>query len=476
MKRDAKVLATVAKLAVQGATAVVLGAGLATTVPVWAGDADPDVPPPENTSLTWKGITLYGMVDVGLQYQTHGVTSSDYVAYSTEPVVQKNSNGSVTALVSSPLSWSRIGLSGKEPLVGDWSGVFRVESYFNPTSGDLSDGLKSLTLNNGRANNAQTTNLDSSVAGEIFGGGAYVGLSSPTGGTLTFGRQLTLLAQGIVDYDPMEDGQDSAHAFSLLGGSRTAAGGGTTEDTRLDHSIKYSNGLGWIKLGALYQFSGASGGANTAIQGQLGVEVAGASIDAYYARKYDAISASALTSAQLKALSATYSPNNALAATVSDNTAFAIMGRYNAGPVRVYAGYEHISFANPSTPLTDGYVDIGGYVLADISNTAYSSAKILQVYWAGAKWQVTSRFYVAGSYYGYHQNSYATGAFAGCSSTASSGCSGAETGIGLIGAYALSQRFETYLGSVWTHVADGLASGYLYDATVTSTVGVRFKF
>jgi len=136
---------------VQGATAVVLGAGLATTVPVWAGDADPDVPPPENTSLTWKGITLYGMVDVGLQYQTHGVTSSDYVAYSTEPVVQKNSNGSVTALVSSPLSWSRIGLSGKEPLVGDWSGVFRVESYFNPTSGDLSDGLKSLTLNNGRA-------------------------------------------------------------------------------------------------------------------------------------------------------------------------------------------------------------------------------------------------------------------------------------------------------------------------------------
>jgi predicted porin len=60
---------------------------LATTVPVWAGDADPDVPPPENTSLTLKGITLYGVVDLGLQYQTHGVISSDYVAYSTEPVV-----------------------------------------------------------------------------------------------------------------------------------------------------------------------------------------------------------------------------------------------------------------------------------------------------------------------------------------------------------------------------------------------------
>jgi predicted porin len=454
----------------------VLGTSWATTAPLWAADANPDVPSPDNTAITWKGITLYGVVDVGLQYQTHGVSSSDYVAYSTEPVVQKNSNGSVTALVSSPLSWSRIGLSGKEPLLGDWSGVFRLETYFNPTSGDLSDGLKSLTLNNGRANNAQTTNLDSSVAGEIFGGGAYVGLSSPTGGTLTFGRQLTLLAQGIVDYDPVEDGQDSAHAFSLLGGSRTAAGGGTTEDTRLDHSIKYSNQIGWIKLGALYQFSGASGSANTAIQGQMGIEVAGANLDAYFARKYDAISASALSSAQLKALSPAYSPSNALAATVSDNTVFAVMGRYRAGPVKVYAGYEHISFANPSTSLTDGYVDIGGYVLAAINNTAYANDKILQVYWAGAKWQVSSRFYVAGSYYGYHQDSYATGVVTGCSGTASSACSGSETGIGLLGAYALTQRFEAYLGSVWTHVADGLASGYLYDATVTNTVGVRFKF
>jgi predicted porin len=476
VKRSAKEVPGVASRAVQTAAVLMLGAGLVTAVPVWAAEGDPNAAPSDNTSLTWKGITLYGVVDVGLQYQTHGVPASDYVAYSTEPVVQKNSNGSVTALVSSPLSWSRIGLSGKEPLVGDWSGVFRLETYFNPTTGDLSDGLKSLTLNNGRANSVQTTNLDSSVAGEIFGGGAYVGLNSPTGGTLTFGRQLTLLAQGIVDYDPVEDGQDSAHGFSLLGGSRTAAGGGTTEDTRLDHSIKYGNQVGWIKLAALYQFSGASGDVNTAIQGQLGIEIEGANIDAYFARKYDAISASALSSARLKALAPSYSASNAVAATVSDNTAFAIMGRYRAGPVKFYTGYEHISFANPNTPLADGYVDIGGYVLAEISNTAYPIEKTLQVYWAGAKWQATSRLYVAGSYYGYHQNSYVTGAFAGCSSTAASGCSGTETGIGVIGAYTLSQRFETYLGSVWTHVADGLASGYLYDATVTSTVGVRLKF
>ena len=128
------------------------------------------LPHGDESALTWKGITLYGVVDIGLQYQTHGATASDFVSYTTEPVVQKNSNGSVTALTSSPLSWSRIGLSGNEPFYRDWAAVFRVETYFNPTSGNLSDGLKSLTLNNGRALPAQTSSLDSSVAGQLFGG------------------------------------------------------------------------------------------------------------------------------------------------------------------------------------------------------------------------------------------------------------------------------------------------------------------
>src|SRR5262249_50809586 len=131
-------------------------------------------PDPEDAAcLTWRGVTFYGVVDIGLQHQTHGAPPSDYIAYTTEPVIQKNSNRPVTALTSSPLSWSRVGLIGKEPLAGDWTGVFRLETYFNPTSGNLSDGLKSLTLNNGRPLPAQSANLDSSVAGQLFGGAAY---------------------------------------------------------------------------------------------------------------------------------------------------------------------------------------------------------------------------------------------------------------------------------------------------------------
>lgn len=456
---------------------VAMFGGLSVTAAGLAQAQNAPTPDPANdASLSWNGITLYGNVDLGLQYQTHGAPASDYIAYSTEPVIQKNSNGSVSGLVSSPLSWSRIGVAGKEPLAGDWSAVFRLETYFNPTSGDLSDGLKSLTLNNGRSLTSQTANLDSSVAGQLFGGGAVVGVSSPAYGTLTFGRQATLLADGVVSYDALEDGQDSAHDFSLLGGSRTAAGGGTTEDTRLDHSVKYTAKYGWLHAGALYQFNGSSGSAGTALQAQLGASVAGASVDAYYARKYDAISASALTAAQLAGLAPAYSSSNSVAATVSDNTAYALMGLYDFGTVKLYAGYEHISFANPRSPLAPGYLDIGGYVLAYVNNTAYNTNKDLQVFWGGVKWPVTPDFYLAAAYYGYRQNSFATGTNAGCSGAANSACSGTENAFSALGDYRFSRRFDAYLGTFWNGVRDGLASGFLNTSTLTTTVGVRFKF
>jgi len=184
----------------------------------------------EDSSLTWKGITLYGIIDIGVQYQTHGTPISDYFPAGTAEPLQKNSNGSVTAVTPSNLSQTRIGLSGNEPIGGDWAAVFRLETFFNPQSGNLSDALKSIALNNGRALAVQTTNVDSSVAGQAFAGAAYAGLSSATFGTLTFGRNVTPLADGISKYDPMSASQ----AFSLIGFSGTYAGGGDTEDRRLD--------------------------------------------------------------------------------------------------------------------------------------------------------------------------------------------------------------------------------------------------
>ena len=129
--------------------------------------------------------------------------------------------------------------------------MFRLETFFNPQSGNLSDALKSLVLNNGRPLARPVDQRRSSIAGQLFAGAAYAGLSSKTFGTLTFGRHVTPLADGIAKYDPMA----ASNAFSLIGFSGTTAGGGDTEDRRLDQSVKYTGKFDWLHLGGLYQFS-----------------------------------------------------------------------------------------------------------------------------------------------------------------------------------------------------------------------------
>jgi len=429
--------------------------------------------PKADSSLTWNGITLYGIVDLGVQYQTHGVPISDYFPAGTESIVQKNSNGSINAVTPSNLSQSRIGLSGNEPLVGDWAGVFRLETFFNPQSGNISDALKSQVLNNGRALDAQSTNVDSSVAGQYFAGAAYAGFSSPTYGTFTFGRHVTLLADGIAKYDPM----GAAQAFSLIGFSGTTAGGGDTEDRRLDQSVKYSAKYGAVHLGALYQFSGASGSTNTGTQLQLGIEGGGASVDAYYFKKYDAIATAPLSAAQVATLPALgYSSSNSLAGTISDNETFGVMGSYGFGATKLMAGYEHITFDNPKSPPTVGSLTIGGYVLAVVNKTAFNNQKTLQVFWAGVKFAATPQLDLAAAYYGYKQDSFATGVNTGCSDDRSSGCSGTESSISLLADYKFAKRFDGYFGTFWTGVQDGLANGFLNKSTLTTTTGIRFRF
>ena len=466
----------------------VLAACWCAAAPAQAQSASAPAPKAPDSSLTWNGITLYGIVDVGLQYQTHGVPISDYFPAGTESIIQKNSNGSITAVTPSNLSQSRIGLSGNEPLTGDWSGVFRLETFFNPQSGDLSDALKSQVLNNGRALSAQTTNVDSSVAGQLFAGAAYAGFSSPTVGTFTFGRHVTLLADGVAKYDPLA----ASNAFSLIGFSGTTAGGGDTEDRRLDQSVKYTGKYGPMHLGALYQFSGASGGANTAVQAQIGADFAGGSVDGYYAKKKDAIATAAMSAAQVSdlpkvcAASVTppanpsgalcFSSSNSLAATISDNTTYGLMGSYSVGMVKFSAGYEHIAFDNPATPLPQGSLTIGGYVLAFTNNAAFNNQKTLQVSWVGVKIAATPDLDLLGAYYHYKQNSFATGAKAGCSDASNSACSGTENAVSLVADYRFAKRFDGYLGTFYTGVQDGLANGFLNKSTLTTTTGIRFKF
>ena len=428
--------------------------------------------PATSSALSWHGITLYGIVDLGLQYDTHAAPFSDYFMAGSADIVQKNSRQAQYGVTSNNLSQSRVGLQGTEPLnFGDWSGVFKLETFFNPASGELSDAAKSLVQNNGRALNAQTTNLDSSVAGQIFQQ-SFAGLSSPTYGTITFGRQNTVLADGIAKYDP----NAASQAFSLIGLSGTAAGGGDTQDRRMDSSLKYGVKYQNFRLGAEYKFSDSANSANSAVEVSLGGDYAGFSADAYYVKVKSAIALSALSAAQVTTLPTTFSVGNSLSATISDNTTLGLLAMYSFAPFKFYAGYENIKFANPETQLLPGF-DVASYKLAYTSNTAFTQEKILQVYWAGVKYSVDPSLDVTLAYYGYHQSSFATGALAGCSTIANANCSGELRDFSLDAVYKLSKRFDAYAGVMYSGVADGLAFGYIYSKNnINPTIGVRFTF
>jgi predicted porin len=424
-------------------------------------------------SLTWKGITLYGVVDVGVQYDTHMAPFTPFRPAASGNIVRQNSRQSVVGLTPSNMGQSRVGLRGIERLNDAWSGVFQVETFFNPQSGELADSLKSLAVNNGLPLSKQSVGVDGSSAGQAFQT-SWVGLKSQRFGTLTFGRQVTLLLDGIIKYDP----NYNASAFSLLGASNTYSGGGSQESNRLDSTAKYLVSFSdRVHLGALYKFNGSTGSANTALQANIGVESAHASVDAYYSKVQSAITTTSLTAAQVAKLPALgYSVSNSLAATISDNSAYALMGLYKFERLKLFAGYEYLKYQNPKTPLQAGFINIGGYVLAFVSNTAYDNSKMVQVYWTGLRYAVIPKLELTAAYYGVHQSAYGSGTQAGCSSDAHSTCSGGLEAFSFDADYRFNVHFDAYVGAMYSGVHDGMASGYLATTNINPTIGVRYKF
>jgi len=262
----------------------------------------------------------------------------------------------------------------------------------------------------------------------------------------------------------------------VIGYSGAAAGAGATEDRRYDQSLKYLYTMGSYRAAVQYKFNGSNGAAASAFEAQLGADLGHASVDAFYAKVRDAVSAGSLSAAQVAQLPTLgYSSSNSVTGTISDNTAFSLMGSYTLPHAILYGGYEYIHFANPATPLAAGYSNEGGYILAFVNNTAYTHNKNMQIYWAGVKYTVnTVDLYAA--YYGYHQAGYAAGDLAGCSSTASAACSGELTAFSLAADWRFTKRFDVYFGAMYSGVSGGLANGYLTRSSIDPTLGARFKF
>jgi predicted porin len=421
----------------------------------------------DTPALTFAGVTLYGTVDVGIAYMTHGAPLSQTWAPGLPYFVQNFSNHSILSAGPNGLSQSKVGLSGVEPLWGDWTGVFRLETGFDPTSGRLTDGPGSLVADNGRSAATKISAGDSSRAGQPFEGAAYAGVSSKTFGTLTFGRQNTLMSEALSKYDP----QLQSNAFSPIALQGTAGGFGDTQNRIFDSSAKYLLNVGPAHVGIIHQFGSDGYVPESSNEVSVGADIAGLSVDAIYGVVHGAVAAASLSAAQVPTV-----PTGSLAATISDNTGYAALASYNMKeifPIKFYAGWDRIKFNNPAHSVPAGSQDIGGYILSITNNAAFNIQKILQISWVGARYTPIPELDLSAAYYQYNQKSFNAN---GCSNISASSCAGELHDASLVADYHWTKRFDTYAGVNYSIVQNGLANGYLFTSDWTPMVGVRFNF
>ncbi len=161
------------------------------------------------SAFAQSGVTLYGIVDTGVEYVSHANAAGDHVF--RMPAV----TGELP---------SRWGLRGVEDLGGGNRAIFTLESGFNLRDGSSGQG------------------------GRLFGRQAFVGLENAYG-TVAFGRQYTmtyLALQGADITGPDIYGIGSLDAY--------------VPNARADNSVTYLGSYKGFTLGAGYSFGRDSAG------------------------------------------------------------------------------------------------------------------------------------------------------------------------------------------------------------------------
>jgi predicted porin len=450
--------------------------------------AQAQVKDPLPDSLSLGGVTLYGTVDVGYAYQSHGVPlSSQYVGgleYQSFTTT-RNFAGSQSTLAESGLEQSKIGVRVAEPIVNDITLIAQAETGFNPLSGQLTDACASLVTNAGKAQGTQTANADSSRCGQPFNSLLFGGASSPVFGTLTIGRNNSLELTALTNYDP----QAMSYAFSFLGYSGFNGGAGSTQAARWDNSVKYVYANGPIHIAGMY----SNGGQDTGMLGKafafnVGGTYLGLSVDAVYENEKSAVNLRSSFDD-----GANPEPTPGLAAYISDDISYNIMGKYVfefgstsvKDKLTVYAGYSHLQKSHGDYPA--GGEAEGNYPLSVGINI--NNAAVYNMEWVGARYAMSTGWNFTAAAYHINQNSWTIGL--GTTGDNGIGCSGAgllcagdfDEVSGVVD-YVINKHYDVYGGVNWSEVTDGLANGFVGTTVGTSgsenqttvMVGFRIKF
>jgi len=298
------------------------------------------------------------------------------------------------------------------------------------------------------------------------------------------------------------------------------AGGGDTQDTRLDDALKYRIAYGPVHFGALYKFPDGDAGCYSGAAGwtaasctpesphnsAYGLDVGGVyrklSVDLVVQHVNQAISVvnpllgptsptqpyqSTVDSINMNPIAGAnlIGTGDTEYGIVTDNTSVMVGAKYAWTQVKVYGGYEYIRMLNPANPLGVGATAQGGYHLSGVEDDNLDSPKIVQVVWTGVKYAYNSKTDITLSYYREMQNDFRRNP-SGCSATLGfrSSCAGALDEVSLYTDYHFTKHFDVYAGIAYSDVSGGLAIAvphgpgvpYYHDNNTAPTLGARFAF
>jgi hypothetical protein len=153
----------IGKILLASTAAIALcGAAHAADLPVYTKAPPPPSPPPlvsctsavqfivTDCPLTYYGITVYGTIDMGVGYESHGAPFNKNIISGVTELVGKTSRPtSMWLQTPGGLTQSNIGIKGKEAITSGLDFVFDLNFGFDPYSMTAANGPKSFLDNNG---------------------------------------------------------------------------------------------------------------------------------------------------------------------------------------------------------------------------------------------------------------------------------------------------------------------------------------
>lgn len=397
-------------------------------------------------------VEVYGILDAAVGHVQHSLSVDPQFIGSVNPVnaVKTTVPSSATGVFNGAMQDSRLGFKGNADIGDGMKGFFTLEEGFNLPTANVNNAAAALASN---AVTATTASANSSLNGQLFNRQAFVGLSHDKWGSLAVGRNYAPMYPMCKVYDPVV-----SDLFSPLGFSGTyGGGGGISEDTRVDGSLKYTNKIGAYNFGTLYKFGGAanSGSAKSGFTIDGGYDEGNFGIQAAYEEFRDAA----------KGASSKLTPN-AVDVTVYDTKAFMIAAKYkinDAATAKI--GYETYTLSAPSgaTPLPTNYY---GQFIGTASNFS-SAPQATHVVWVGGDYNFTEKLNLAAGYYN----------IAPQQSADAKQLSGNQRYLATVLDYRVTKSFDTYAGFTYsTYTGDQYPSTTYYRSNEVTAVGARFKF